>query len=360
MSDTNQKLLAIIDSPSTVEIMINGAKSIFLEKDNGEVENPEFKFDSQESILDFLKTYVGTEAESIGPERPYADLVAGDGSRVHVVLSPIARECAYVTIRKRPKNQKNIEDLVKNETLSRKAAAFLVFALENRQNIMIVGGTSSGKTTLLNSLAAYLPDDARTVVIEDVPEIDIDSERAVYLTTRLRDSHGLADVTLRDLVANTLRMRPDRIVVGEIRGPEAMDLLQAMNVGHEGILSSLHANSPKEALSRLETLAMMSAISIPQKVVRIQIAQALNLVVYMSRLADGSRKVIQISEVTGMETDIITMQDLFSVLSKKLEDSWKRELQPTGAVPRFYDKLRHTTENLPFEFFQRDTEQKNS
>ncbi len=340
-----EKLTAAFEDPAVVELMINPDGSVYAETAAKGVKRLDAA-PSQEDIAAFLNGITG-ESEAFGPDRPYADLSATDGSRVHVVAPPIVRGLT-VTIRKRPAKRPTLEQLVATGTLSAECASFLVYLVDQKLNVLIAGGASSGKTTLLAALAEYADERERIVVLEDTPELALSQEHSLYLRTRLRDASGRPDVTLRDLVVNTLRMRPDRIVVGETRGPEAADMLQAMNVGSEGMLTTLHANSAREAITRLETLVLQAGIDMPLKAIRSNIATAVDFIVFLARLGDGSRKVMQVAEITGMELDMISMSDLFSMDVRH----GGAVLKPTGRIPRFYDRLRERGVEPPMDFFR--------
>jgi len=338
-------LAAAFDDPAVVELMINPDGTAYAETTAKGVRRLDATA-TQQDIAAFLGAITGS-TEVFGPDRPYADLTATDGSRVHVVAPPIARGLT-LTIRKRPAKRPTLEELIATGTLTAACAAFLVYLVEQKLNILIVGGANSGKTTLLAALAEYADERERIVVLEDTPELALSQEHALYLRTRLRDASGRPDVSLRDLVVNTLRMRPDRIVVGETRGPEAADMLQAMNVGCEGMLTTLHANSAREAVTRLETLVLQSGIDMPLKAIRSNIVTAVDFIVFVARLGDGSRKVMQVAELTGMELDTISMSDLFSMDARR----GGSVLKAGGRIPRFYDRLREVGVEPPMDFFR--------
>jgi len=340
-----EKLIAAFEDPAVVELMVNPDGSVYVET-AGKGVSRLLLAPTPQDVAAFLNGVIGSP-EAFGQDRPYADLSAVDGSRVHVVAPPVSRGLT-VTIRKRPSKRPALGELVACDTLSQGCADFLSYLVGQKLNILIAGGTSSGKTTLLAALAARAGADERIVVLEDTPELALPQKHSLYLRTRLRDSSGRADVTLRDLVVNTLRMRPDRIIVGETRGPEASDMLQAMNVGSDGMLTTLHANSAREALMRLETLVLQAGIDMPLKAIRSNIVMAVDFIVFMARLGDGSRRVMQVSELTGMEIDTVSMSDLFSLDVRK----GGSVLRPSGAVPRFYDRLRKQGIEPPMDFFR--------
>jgi pilus assembly protein CpaF len=340
-----EKLVAAFEDPSVVELMVNPDGTVYAEVAGRGVSQLDAA-PSQQDVAAFLNGVIGSN-EAFGQDRPYADLSAVDGSRVHVIAPPLARGLT-VTIRKRPARRPALEELIAAETLSQGCADFLTYLVEQKLNILVVGGTSSGKTTLLSALASRAGKNERIVVLEDTPELALPQKHTLYLRTRLRDASGRPDVTLRDLVVNTLRMRPDRIVVGETRGPEAADMLQAMNVGSDGMLTTLHANSAREALTRLETLVLQAGIDMPLKAIRSNIVTAVDFIVFLARLGDGSRKVMQVGEITGMEIDTISMSDLFTLDVRK----GGSVLRASGAVPRFYDRLRKQGIEPPMDFFR--------
>jgi pilus assembly protein CpaF len=353
MSDAAHCLLQAYADPEVIEVVVNDDGSVFLEHSGARLEKQPFQV-SPADIGNFLKTVLG-RVESFGPARPYADLSATDGSRVHVIAPPLVRGGLCVTIRKRPAHRPHLGEIARGGAITLGCASFLKFAVKHRRSILIIGGASSGKTTLLNALGALIPNEERIIVLEDTPELTLPQPHVMCLRTRVRDAAGLPDITLRDLVTNTLRMRPDRIIVGEVRGGEAMDMLQAMNVGHEGVMCTLHANSAREGLQRLETLVLSSGSELPLRAARSTIALAIDLVVVMSRLADGSRRVTQVTELTGMELDNITLSDLFLIDARKTAGGMGFTLRPTGVMPRFYDRLRQQGEETPLEFFQETT-----
>ena len=340
-----EKLVAAFKDPSVIELMVNPDGSVYIEVAGKGIERLSAA-PTQQDLASFLNGVIGTD-EAFGTQRPYADLSAVDGSRVHVIAPPLAKGLT-ITIRKRPAKRPTLEELIGMGTLSQNCADFLGYLVAQKMNILVVGGASSGKTTLLAALAARAGAEERIIVLEDTPELALAQKHVLYLRTRLRDASGSADVSLRELVVNTLRMRPDRIVVGETRGPEAADMLQAMNVGCEGMLTTLHANSAREALMRLETLVLQAGIDMPLKAIRSNIVTAVDFIVFLARLGDGSRKVMQVAEITGMEIDTISMSDLFSLDVRK----GGSVLRPSGSVPRFYDRLRKQGIEPPMDFFR--------
>lgn len=342
-----EALLAAFQDPSVVELMVNEDGSVYVERQS-QLQRLQVSATGQD-VSALLMALVGQDG--FGPDRPYADLTAVDGSRVHVIAPPLVRGVA-VTVRKRPARRPGLAELQAAGAMTPGCAAFLQFAVSQKKSVVVSGGTSSGKTTLLNALCAAIDPEERVLVLEDTPELTLPQPHVMYMRTRLRDVSGRPDVGLRDLVANTLRMRPDRIVVGEVRGPEASELLQAMNVGQEGVMSTIHASSCRETLQRLETLTLMAGIELPLRAVRSNIVTAVDLIVFMARLSDGSRRVVQVSEVTGLEVDNVTMADLYRLESRKSPAGASFSLRPTGSMPRFYDQLRQQGYEPPLDFFR--------
>jgi pilus assembly protein CpaF len=346
-----EKAIAAFEDPGVVELMVNDDGSVYVERAGARLERLDARLAPADALA-FARGLVGA-AEDFGPRRPYADLNAADGSRVHVIAPPLVK-ALMVTVRKRPALRPALAQLVAGGTLTAACAGFLEYCVARKMNVLVVGGASSGKTTLLAALAALIPPDERVLVLEDTPELTLPPTHphVAYLRTRPRDSAGLPDVTLRELVLNTLRMRPDRVIVGETRGPEAADMLQAMNVGCDGMLSTLHANSAREAVSRLETLVLQAGVDMPLKAVRQNIVSALDIIVFMSRLADGSRRVLQVAEVTGLEVETVSMADLFLLDLRRGPGGLEGGLRALGTIPRFYERLRRQGVEPPLQFFR--------
>ena len=342
---TARCLAAAYADPKVAELMVNADGTVYVEHYGGRLERIA---DSVElvGIGEFLEPLVGVEWE-LSPRRPFGDFTATDGSRVHLMAPPLVQGVMCVTIRKRARQRLTLDWMVRSGTLNKGAAEFLKLAVGLHKNILIVGGTSSGKTTFLNALGEYVDAYERIVVLEDTQELSLPQPHVVYLKARIGDRGGEPDVTLHDLTVNALRMRPDRIIIGEVRSVEAADMLHAMNVGHDGFLGTLHANSSRESLHRLESLAMMSGLSnMPLRTVRTNMSQALDLIVVMTRFADGARRVSQLSEISGMEQETILLLDLF-----KHENG---ELRPTGSTPRFFDDLRRVGTQPSMSYFAAD------
>jgi pilus assembly protein CpaF len=283
-----------------------------------------------------------------------ADARLPDGSRVNAVIPPVSIDGPVITIRKFLRNTMNIEELVQYGSLTEHMAEFLQACVVARLNVLISGPTSSGKTTLLNILTGFIPGEERIITIEDAVELQLKQKHVLRLETKSRNVDGIGEVTARDLVRNCLRMRPDRIIIGEVRSGEALDMLQAMNTGHQGSLTTLHANSPRDGLSRLETMVMMAGLELPLLAIRRQIASAINLVVHMSRLTDGARKITHITEVSGMEGEIITMSELFTFERRGLDEHGNilGDFHATGIIPAFAKRVRERGIDLPVELFR--------
>jgi len=326
--------------PKVSEIMVNGADQIFVEREGRIGLAPE-RFTSEDQLRRIIERIVVQVGRRVDEQSPLVDARLLDGSRVNAVIPPIALDGSKLTIRKFSKKKLGVDDLIGFGTMTRQMAQFLQAAILSRKNIVIAGGTGSGKTTLLNILSSYIPGDERIVTIEDSAELQLPQEHVVRLETRPQNIEGRGEVSIRDLVKNSLRMRPDRIVIGECRGGEALDMLQAMNTGHDGSLTTAHANTPRDAISRLETMCLMAGMDLPMRAIREQIASAVQLVIQQSRLQDGSRKLTYITEITGMEGEIITMQDIFRFEQRGVDPSGKVVgfFAPTGNIPTFLEEL---------------------
>lgn len=342
----------LLEDDEISEIMVNGPKRVYIEK-KGQLQLTNVVFDDDEHVLRVIERIVLPLGRRIDAENPTVDARLPDGSRVNAVIPPVAIDGPCITIRKFRKHKLRIEDLIRLGSLTEPMAEFLRACVRARLNIIISGGTGSGKTTLLNVLSGFIPENERIVTIEDAAELQLQQEHVVRLESRPPDLNGRGAVTIRDLVRNALRMRPDRIVVGECRGGEALDMLQAMNTGHDGSMTTIHANSPRDALARLETLVLMAGMDLPLKVVRQQISSAVDLIVQQSRLRDGSRKVISISEVVGMEGDVITMSELFKFEQTGITPDGKviGMHKSTGLRPLFYPRLEAAGYKLDAKIF---------
>ncbi len=335
---------------SLTEIMVNGPDNIYVER-NGKILLTDRKFDDENHLLRVIDFVVSAVGRRIDFRTPMVDARLLDGSRVNAVIAPVALDGPMLTIRKFSRDPYQAEDLVNFGTLTHAAVGFLKACVMARANIIISGGTGTGKTTLLNVCSSFIPPDERIVTIEDAAELQLHQEHVCRMESRPPDLNGENRVTIRDLVINTLRMRPDRIVVGECRAGEALDMLQAMNTGHDGSLTTLHANSTRDALSRLETMVLMAGIDLPAKAIRQQTASAVELIVQLARLRDGSRKVVSVTEITGMEGETITMQELFLWETQGVDEQGNLvgAFRPTGIRPRIMDKLFAAAVPIPPE-----------
>jgi pilus assembly protein CpaF len=330
----------LLAEESITEIMVNGPNQIYVER-RGRLERTDLTFMDDSSVSAIIERIVSPIGRRIDESQPYVDARLPDGSRVNAIIHPLSLVGPCLTIRKFSKIPLQDEDLIRFGTFTREMADFFRICVVLRKNTVVSGGTGSGKTTLLNVLSAYLPPDERIVTIEDAAELRLDQEHIVRLESRPPNIEGRGAVTIRDLVRNALRMRPDRIVVGECRGQEALDMLQAMNTGHDGSLTTVHANSPRDVISRLETMVLMSGMDLPVRAIREQIASALHLIIHETRLSDGSRKVTRVTEVVGLESEQITMQDIFEYRQTGVDEAGRAigQFVPTGAVPTFIEEL---------------------
>ncbi len=325
---------------SLTEVMVNGHENIYVER-NGKILLTDRKFDDENHLLRVIDFIVSAVGRRIDFRTPMVDARLLDGSRVNAVISPVALDGPMLTIRKFSRDPFQAEDLVNFGTITHEAVGFLKACVMARANLLISGGTGTGKTTLLNVCSSFIPPDERIVTIEDAAELQLHQEHVCRMESRPPDLNGENRVAIRDLVINALRMRPDRIVVGECRAGEALDMLQAMNTGHDGSLTTLHANSTRDALSRLETMVLMAGIDLPAKAIRQQTASAIDLIVQLSRMRDGARKVTSITEITGMEGDTITMQEIFMFESHGVDKAGviTGVFRPTGIRPHIMDRL---------------------
>lgn len=330
----------LLDDPEVSEVMVNGPHKIFIEK-NGLVTKTNIQFDDDNHLLRIIEKIVLPLGRHVDYDSPTVDARLPDGSRVNAVVSPVALDGPSLTIRKFRKDRMKVQDLINYGTLTENMAEFLRACVVSRMNIVVSGGTGSGKTTLLNVLSEFIPNDQRIVTIEDAAELQLQQDHIVRMETKKKNTDGKGEVTIRDLVINALRMRPDRIVVGECRGGEALDMLQAMNTGHDGSLTTVHANSPRDAISRLEILVMMSGMDLPVRVIRQQVTSAVDVIVHQTRMKDGTRKITAITEVAGMEGDTVVLTDLFKFEQTGISPEGKveGEMKPTGLRPQFGPKL---------------------
>lgn len=342
----------LLSDDSISEIMVNGKENIFVEK-SGKVQKTPVTFTTNQQLKLIIERIVTPLGRRIDEKTPYVDARLKDGSRVHAIIEPLALDGPTLTIRKFAKKPITPQNYIEWNTISQSMLDFLKICVENGLNVIISGGTGSGKTTLLNVLSGYIPATERIITVEDAAELQLKQTHVVRLETRPANMEGTGAVTIRDLVRNTLRMRPDRIVVGECRGGEALDMLSAMNTGHDGSMTTVHANSPREAIGRLETLCMMAGMDLPARAIREQIAGAVDLIVQISRLSDGSRKVISITEVVGMQGDAVTLQEVFRFKEEGFDKNRKivGQFQAMGLIPSFVEELRRKNVNVPNTLF---------
>jgi len=344
-------LQTLLEDDSITEVMVNGPKNLYIER-AGKIHRVPMSFESDEHVLRIIDRIVAPLGRRIDESSPYVDARLPDGSRVNAVIPPISLIGPTVTIRKFAKNPFTIEQLVNFGTVSPEALQFLKACVESRLNIVISGGTGSGKTTFLNVLSQFIPGDERIITIENAAELQLRQEHVVTLESRPPNIEGQGEITIRQLVINSLRMRPDRIIVGEIRDEAALDMLQAMNTGHDGSMTTCHSNSPRDTLTRVETMTLMAGMELPVRAIREHIASALDLVVHQERLRDGTRKIVNITEVSGMEGDVITMTDVFAFDQTGIEDGKViGQLRPTGLRPKAINQIEASGIHLPPSVF---------
>jgi pilus assembly protein CpaF len=348
----------LLRDDSVTEVMVNGADRIYIER-NGKIERAGVTFVDDAHLLRIIDKIVSQVGRRVDEASPMVDARLPDGSRVNAIIPPLSLRGPTLTIRKFSRDPYTMDDLINFGTLTPKSAHFLAACVQGKLNMLISGGTGTGKTTTLNALSAYVPGDERIVTIEDAAELQLQQEHVITLEARPANIEGQGEVKIRELVRNALRMRPDRIIVGEVRGPETLDMLQAMNTGHEGSLTTIHANSPRDALARLETLVLTAGVDLPLRAIREQVASAFDVLVQITRLVDGSRRISHVTEVLRMESDVITLQDIFMSRPPDEESASQvtRLLSPlscTGLKPHFLEKMAANGVTLPATFFQQE------
>ncbi|GAB4508869.1 MAG: CpaF family protein [Anaerolineae bacterium] len=341
----------LLEDDDISEIMVNGPKMIFAEK-KGQISRTPVTFDSDEHVLRIIDRIVAPLGRRVDESSPLVDARLPDGSRVNVVIRPIALNGPTITIRKFKKDPLTVQDLIRFGSMTTEIADFLRACVIARLNMVVAGGTGSGKTTLLNVLSAFIPNDERIITVENAAELQLQQEHVVTLESRPANIEGKGAITIQDLVVNCLRMRPERIIVGECRGGEALDMLQAMNTGHDGSLTTLHANSPRDSIARLEVMCLMAGMELPVRAIREQIASAVDCIAQQLRLRDGSRKVMNVTEVQGMEGEMITMSDIFEFEQTGFESGKIiGRIRPTGIRPRFIQRIEDAGIHLPLSTF---------
>lgn len=343
----------LLKDSTVTEVMVNGPKAIYVER-MGKLQKTDAEFQDTAHLMTVVDKIVTPLGRHIDEASPLVDARLKDGSRVNIIIPPLALNGPCITIRKFSQTPLSVENLISFGTLSEEMAIFLRACIKARLNIMVSGGTGSGKTTTLNVLSSFIPADERIVTIEDAAELRLEQPHTVSLEARPANIEGKGAVTIRDLVKNSLRMRPDRIIVGEVRGGEALDMLQAMNTGHDGSLTTAHANSPRDVLSRLETMVLMSGLDLPVKAIRDQIASALDLIIHQSRIQDGSRKITYITEVQQLEGNVIVLQDLFRFKPQGFDENGKciGTYEATGLQPQFLSKFKARGVEIPKNLFE--------
>jgi pilus assembly protein CpaF len=344
-------LQPLLEDETITEIMVNGAKNIYIER-KGKLHRVPVTFENNDHVLRIIDRIVAPLGRRIDEASPYVDARLPDGSRVNAVIPPISLVGPVLTIRKFSKNPITLEQLVQFGSISPESLQFLKACVESRLNVVISGGTGSGKTTLLNILSSFIPSDERIITIENAAELQLRQEHVVTLESRPPNIEGRGEITIRQLVINALRMRPERIIVGEIRDEAALDMLQAMNTGHDGSMTTLHSNGPRDTLSRLETMTLMAGMELPSRAIREQISSAIDVVVHQDRMRDGTRKVTSVTEITGMEGDVITLTDIYTFEQTGIDNGQiVGRLRPTGLRPKFMDKIEASGIHLPPSIF---------
>ena len=344
-------LQPLLEDETITEVMVNGSKNIYIER-AGKITRIPVAFESDEHVMRIIDRIVAPLGRRIDESSPYVDARLPDGSRVNAIIPPISLVGPVLTVRKFAKNPITLEQLIEFGTITPESLQFLKACVESKLNMIISGGTGSGKTTLLNILSQFVPADERIITVENAAELQLRQEHVVTLESRPPNIEGRGEVTIRQLVINCLRMRPDRIIVGEIRDEAALDMLQAMNTGHDGSMTTAHSNSPRDTLARLETMVMMAGMELPVRAIREQVSSAIDLIIHQERMRDGTRKVVNITEVSGMEGDVITMTDIFVFEQSGFENGKIiGRLRPTGLRPKFMEKIETSGIHLPPSIF---------
>jgi len=345
----------LLADPSVSDILVNGPNNIYVER-SGKLQRTAVRFNDDAHLLNIIDRIVSKVGRRIDESTPMVDARLKDGSRVNAIIPPLAIDGPVLSIRRFRKDALNIDDLVRYGSLNPALVGLLRAIVMARLNVMISGGTGSGKTTLLNAMSAFIPERERIVTIEDSAELQLQQPHVVRLETRQVNVEGRGQITQRDLVRNSLRMRPDRIVVGEVRGAEALDMLQAMNTGHDGSLTTIHANSSRDALSRVETMVAMTGITFPLSALRNQIASAIDVIIHMERQEDGCRRIISVQEISGLEADTIVMSEIFNFSRSGVDEKGNviGKFSATGIVPEFYDRIRKRGIELPISEFSKN------
>ena len=335
------------------DILVNGHDTVYVER-RGKLERTNARFTDHSHLINTIDRIVSAVGRRIDESSPMVDARLADGSRVNVIIPPLAIDGAMLSIRRFGVELLSMDNMIELDTVTEEVAKVLNAVVRARLNVVVSGGTGAGKTTMLNILSGYIPTDERIVTIEDSAELQLQQPHIIRLETRPSNIEGAGEVTSRDLVRNSLRMRPDRIIVGEVRGGEALDMLQAMNTGHDGSLTTVHANTPRDALGRIENMVSMTGITFPINALRAQIASAINIVLQIARLEDGTRKLVSMQEINGMEGDVITMSELFTYQRERLDEDGKvvGQLRPTGIIPAFHKGLASRGIDLPVDVFQ--------
>jgi pilus assembly protein CpaF len=345
----------LLEDPHVADILVNGHDHVYIER-FGKIEKTSARFKDNDHLMRIIERIVSAVGRRVDETTPMVDARLADGSRVNVIIAPLSLDGPALSIRRFGTDPLTADNLVEYGALTPEIVTLLEGIVKARLNVLISGGTGAGKTTLLNVVSGFIPETERIVTIEDSAELQLRQEHVVRLETRPPNIEGKGQITQRDLVINSLRMRPDRIVVGEVRGPEALDMLQAMNTGHDGSLTTIHANSPRDALTRVETMVAMSGLEIPARAIRNQLASAIDVVVQLVRLSDGRRRLASLQEIVGMEGEVVTMQEIFTLDRRGVEADGTviAEIQATGIRPRFSEKLRIAGVELPAELFERE------